>query len=92
MPASPLEPLDRDKLVDALADADLRVLLMCLFHVTGDRRWLADPYRPRRDVKLIADEQAGLPPEIADEIRAAAVGVLDSRLRARRRSPTPAMN
>ncbi len=76
MPASLLEPLDRDKLVDALADADLRVLLMCLFHVTGDRRWLADPYRPRRDVKLIADEQAGLPPGIADEIRAAAVDVL----------------
>ena len=69
-------PLDRELLTDALADADLRVLLMCVFHLSGDRRWLADPYRPRRDVKLIADEQAGFPPEIADEIRSAAVALL----------------
>jgi 4-hydroxyacetophenone monooxygenase len=75
-PAPLLAPLDRERLTDALADADLRVLLMCLFHLTGDRRWLAPPYQPRRDVTLIADEQAGLPPEIADKIRAAAVDVL----------------
>ena len=29
----PVEPLDRDELADALADGDLRVLLMCLFHL-----------------------------------------------------------
>ena len=70
------EPLDRDELTAALPDADLRVLLMCLFQVSGDRRWLAPPYQPRRDVRLIADEDAGLPPEIADELRAAAVELL----------------
>jgi len=73
-------PLDRDELTAALRDADLRVLLMCLFQVSGDRRWLSPPYQPRRDVRLIADEDAGLPPEVADDIREAAVELLsDSR-------------
>ena len=70
------EPLDRDALTAALPDADLRVLLMCLFQVTGDRTWLSPPYQPGRDVRLIADEDAGLPRDVADEIRAAAVELL----------------
>ena len=65
-------PLDREQLVDALAEADLRVLLMCVFHLSGDRRWLADPYRPRRDVRLIADREAGFAPEVQEEIVTAA--------------------
>jgi 4-hydroxyacetophenone monooxygenase len=75
-PSEPFDVLDRATLVDALADADLRVLLMSVFHLSGDRRWLSDPYRPRRDVRLIADEDAGIPPHRADEIRAAAVDLL----------------
>lgn len=71
-------PLDRAALAAALPDADLRVLLMCLFHATGDRRWLSAPYQPQRDVRLIADEQAGLPDEVAGEIRAAALEVFGS--------------
>lgn len=58
---------------EAVETADLRVLLMSLHHVTGDERWLAAPYLPRRDVRIIADESAGLDPNIAAEIRAAAV-------------------
>ncbi|MBU6242301.1 MAG: NAD(P)/FAD-dependent oxidoreductase, partial [Acidobacteria bacterium] len=57
----------------AVESADLRVLLMSLHHVTGDEKWLSAPYLPRRDVRIIADETAGLAPEVADEIRAAAV-------------------
>lgn len=70
------EPLDRDELTAALPDADLRVLLMCLFQVSGDRMWLSPPFQPTRDVRLIADEDAGLPPDVADRIRAAAVELL----------------
>jgi 4-hydroxyacetophenone monooxygenase len=66
----------RDELDAALADGDLRVLLMCLVHLTGDLRWLEDPYRPRRDVRLIADEQAGFDDATADEIRAAVAEAL----------------
>jgi 4-hydroxyacetophenone monooxygenase len=58
-------------LSSAIAEGDIRVLLMVLVHMTGDERWLEPPYKPRRDVRLIPDPQAGLPPKIQDEIRAA---------------------
>jgi hypothetical protein len=49
------------------------VLLTVLLHMTGDERWLESPYKPKRDVRLIPDPEAGLPREIQDEIRAAAL-------------------
>jgi len=67
---------NRIRLRRALEHADLRVLLMVLFHRTGERRWLEPPYRPRRDVRLIAEEDAGLPPGIQQAIRAAAAELL----------------
>ena len=63
-------------LEDALAEADLRVLIMVLYHLTGDEIWLSDRFRPGRDVNLIADEDAGFSPEIQAEIRAAAARAL----------------
>ena len=58
-------------LASVIAEADIRCLLMVLVHMTGDERWLEPPYRPKRDVRLIPDPDAGVPPEIQDEIRAA---------------------
>src|SRR5262245_52669440 len=58
-------------LASAIAEGDIRVLLMVLVHMTGDLRWLAPPYTPKRDVRLIPDPDAGVPREIQDEIRAA---------------------
>lgn len=63
-------------LAETLKDADMRVLLMLLFQYTGDEKWLAAPYLPRRDVNLIAAENAGLPEDIQAEIRAAAEDIL----------------
>ena len=60
-------------LPSAIDEGDIRVLLMVLMHMTGDGRWLEPPYRPQRDVRLIPDPQAGLPPEIQRQIRAAVV-------------------
>jgi 4-hydroxyacetophenone monooxygenase len=74
----PRVALDPAELRTAIEDADLRVLLMCLFHFTGDERWLEPPYQPRRDVRLIADEAAGLPEEICREIREAVLEQLAS--------------
>ncbi len=68
--------MDRAQLENALAEADLRVLLMVLFHLTGDRQWLE--IRPQRDVRLIADESAGLTPEVQDRIRGAALDLLSA--------------
>jgi len=76
MTVAAVTALDPRQLREAIEDADLRVLLMCLFHLTGDSRWLGDPYRPRRDVRLIADPAAGLPPEIQAEIRRRTVEIL----------------
>jgi 4-hydroxyacetophenone monooxygenase len=56
----------------SLVEADLRVLVMCLFHMTGDRKWLEPPYRPVRDVRLIADPDAGFDEAVCAEIRQAA--------------------
>jgi len=60
-------------LASAIAEGDIRCLLMVLVHMTGEERWLEPPYRPRRDVRLIPDPDAGLPDNIQDEIRAAIV-------------------
>jgi 4-hydroxyacetophenone monooxygenase len=57
----------------AIAEGDIRCLLMVLVHMTGDERWLEPPYKPARDVRLIPDSDAGLPARIQDEIRAAVV-------------------
>ena len=57
----------------AVAQGDIRVLLMVLVHLTGDLRWLEPPYRPKRDIRLIPDPDAGVPAHVQDEIRAAVV-------------------
>lgn len=63
---------------DAVNDADLRVLAMCVFHLTGDRRWLEPPFAPARDVRLIADESAGLDEAAARELRSTAAALCDA--------------
>ena len=65
---SPRKELD---LSSAIAEGDIRVLLMVLAHMTGDLRWLEPPYTPKRDIRLIPDPEAGVPKEIQDKIRAA---------------------
>ena len=60
-----------DDLASAIAEGDIRVLLMVLFHMTGDAKWLEPPYVPKRDVRLIPDPQAGVPGDIQREIRTA---------------------
>ena len=72
---SPRKPLD---LASAIAEADIRCLLMVLVHMTGDARWLEPPYLPKRDIRLIPDPEAGVPREIQDEIRAAVVRLFAS--------------
>ncbi|MEH6910827.1 MAG: NAD(P)/FAD-dependent oxidoreductase [Oceanicoccus sp.] len=68
--------LSKSHISSAVEQADLRVLLMVLFHLSGDRRWLQEPYLPSRDVRLIADELAGFPEHIQTVIRAEAVAML----------------
>src|SRR5215211_3521715 len=71
-------PRKKLDLSSAIAEGDIRVLLMVLVHMTGDERWLEPPYKPRRDVRLIPDPQAGMPPEIQAEIRAAVLKLFEN--------------
>jgi 4-hydroxyacetophenone monooxygenase len=71
-------PRKKLDLSSAIAEGDIRVLLMVLVHMTGDTRWLEPPYKPKRDVRLIPDPDAGVPKEIQDEIRAAVLKLYET--------------
>jgi 4-hydroxyacetophenone monooxygenase len=62
-----------EKLWDALADANIPTLLLVLQHLTGDAKWTTAPYRPNRGKPLDDNDSAGLPPELQNEVRAAAL-------------------
>ena len=68
--------LDPEVARRAVGVADMRAMLMMVFHHTGDRYWLSERFRPVRDIRLIAPEDAGLPADVQDEIRDAATMVL----------------
>jgi len=58
---------------DALLDANIPTLLLALAQLTGDHRWLRDPYRPTAPRGLDDHDSGGLPDAIQAEIRAAAL-------------------
>jgi 4-hydroxyacetophenone monooxygenase len=72
-PATPRGDLDRTQLARAVTAANLPTLLMVLFHLTGEERWLQEPYRPTRTPGLSDHTDGGLPEGVQEEIRTAAV-------------------
>lgn len=68
----------RVELKDAVEVANVPVLLMVLFQLTGDSKWLRDPYRPSRSKGLDDHESGGLPAERQSEVRAAAVTAIEA--------------
>jgi 4-hydroxyacetophenone monooxygenase len=60
----------------AIEAANLPVLLMVLVHLTGDLRWLEQPYLPSRQIAVNDNDDGSLPPEVQREIRDAAVEAL----------------
>src|SRR5687768_3329373 len=67
---------DQAEIQQALSEADIRVLLMVLFQITGERRWLEAPFQPVRDIRLFADLSGGLSEELQAQVRAATLEVL----------------
>jgi 4-hydroxyacetophenone monooxygenase len=63
----------RAVLADAMEHANLPSLVAVLYQLTGDRRYLADPYRPTRSRGMEDNDPGGFSPELQAEIRAAAV-------------------
>ena len=64
--------IDADRLEAALAEANIPTLVVVLFQLTGDRRWLAAPYAPKRGRGMDDNASGGLPDAVQDEIRTAA--------------------
>lgn len=72
---SPMEPsaLEPEPLRAAVAEANLPTLVPVLFQLTGEQRWLRDPYRPTRARGLDDHPTGGFSAEVRVEIREAAV-------------------
>lgn len=64
---------DRQRFAEALAIANVPTLLMLLVQMTGDKRWLRDPYRPRRGSGVSDNDSGGLAEDVQQEVRAAAL-------------------
>jgi 4-hydroxyacetophenone monooxygenase len=64
------------RLSRAVAIANIPVLAMVLVHLTGDLRWLEAPYAPTRNRGLDDNADGGLPRDVQDEVREAAVRAL----------------
>ena len=62
----------------AVPEANIPVLLMILVQLTGDLRWLEDPYRPSRQVGVSDNDDGGLPEAVQAEIRTAAAAAIRS--------------
>ena len=71
-------PRKKLDLSTAIAEGDIRVLLMVLVHMTSDQRWLEPPYKPKRDIRLIPDPEAGVPKHVQDEVRAAVLKLFEN--------------
>jgi 4-hydroxyacetophenone monooxygenase len=69
---TPGSPPDRAALAAALEHANLPALVPALHQLTGDRRWLAAPYRPDRSRGMEDNDGGGFPDAVRAEIRAAA--------------------
>ena len=67
------DPRDAERFAEAVGLANIPTLLMVLVHLTGELRWLEDPYRPVRARGLGDNDTGGLPEPIQAEIRAAAL-------------------
>ncbi|WP_105034185.1 flavin-containing monooxygenase [Cryobacterium aureum] len=69
-------PLSEAELRDAIQTAAVPALLMVVFQITGDEKWLGKRYRPTRGRGLNNHESGGLPDEVQAEIRDAAVDAI----------------
>ncbi len=70
------QDIDLGRLEAAVAAANVPTLTMVLFQLTGDRRWLEEPYRPSRARGLGPNDSGGLPDAIGADVRAAAVDAI----------------
>jgi len=79
-----------DELSADIEHANLPSLVPVLYQLTGDRKWLGARYRPTRSRGMDDNDSGGFPPEVAAEIKQAAVAaVLDWEAGAKPAVPAP---
>jgi 4-hydroxyacetophenone monooxygenase len=61
---------------EAVAIANVPTLLPVLVQLSGDTRWLEDPYRPTRSTGIDENPTGGLPEAVQEEVRGAALEAL----------------
>ena len=86
------EKLSLEQIHAAVAVANVPALLMVVFQVTGDDKWLEEPYQPSRAPGLSDHDSGGLPAGVQAEIREAAADAiwrLQSGERAAIEQPSP---
>lgn len=66
-------PSEAERLAEAIAIANIPVLLMVLVQLTGDLRWLDEKYRTRRARGMNDNDSGGLPDELQADVRDAAL-------------------
>jgi 4-hydroxyacetophenone monooxygenase len=64
---------DNARLAEAVGAANVPTLLMVLVQLTGDERWLHEPFLPKKSRGLSDNESGGLPDEIQRQVRDAAL-------------------
>ena len=67
---------ESQQFAEAVAIANIPTLLMVLVQLTGDLRWLEEPYRPQRARGMNDNDSGGLPDRIQVDIRKAALDAL----------------
>ncbi|GLZ50271.1 monooxygenase [Actinomycetospora sp. NBRC 106375] len=70
---TPQRPLDERRLRAAVEVANLPTLAMVTYHLTGDDRWLRDPFRPTKGAALEPHDTGGFAASAAAELKAGAV-------------------
>lgn len=72
---------------DALAQASVPTLLMCLAQITRDPHWLEEPFLPKRDISIFAEPSGGLSEAAQQIVREALSTALDEIADGRRTLP-----
>ena len=72
---------------EALSQASVPTLLMCLAQITRDSRWLEEPFLPKRDITIFAEPSGGLSEAAQRAVRSALEEVLDELADGRRTLP-----
>jgi 4-hydroxyacetophenone monooxygenase len=69
---------EREFLAEAVQLANLPSLLMVLAQLTGEERWLREPYLPKAGRGISDNDSGGLPEEIQREVRGAAAAAIEA--------------